>query len=228
MNRIEFDELTYTSYLDSLPGEQAQALEQYVEECRCSGRHEELLQRGLPFVTATHTNAQGRAWQYWPLSAADQMWRFVTCNQHNCRRPALFVGVVDILGDGTLWYDSASAWCYSCMPREAMTPEAERLARHAEWARQQTINECLAAIGEFLRWNDFDQETDDVLTRLMSELPSYMATREQVLSQGILTAEYIDGRVHEPGMKYVVRPDALEMPDATTALSLNCSMPANE
>jgi hypothetical protein len=33
-----------------------------------------------------------------------------------------------------------------------------------------------------------------------------------------------DDHMHAPGMKYVVRPDTLGMPDAATALSLNCSL----
>jgi hypothetical protein len=36
----------------------------------------------------TYLDALNRDWQYWPSSAADQMWREATCNQSDCDRPA--------------------------------------------------------------------------------------------------------------------------------------------
>jgi hypothetical protein len=74
------------------------------------------------------------------------MWPEVLCNQFNCGRSAAFVGVVAVLDDGTPYYDEAAAWCYWCMPRDLMKPEAERMARHAEWARRVTLDECLDVI----------------------------------------------------------------------------------
>jgi hypothetical protein len=182
-------------------------------------------QDNVPVPTPTpadYIDSQGRDWQYWPTAAADQMWREVTCNQFNCFRPAAFVGLADVLGDGTLYFDSASAWCYWCMHREAMTPESERMARHAEWARRQTVEDCIALIR-----NTRDQagETDTVdaaLTRLMSDLRSSTESREEVLSYSILPPEYLDGRPHTPEQLYAVRPvgNSAAVPEDERALEL--------
>jgi hypothetical protein len=72
----------------------------------------------------SHLDAESREWRYWPLTSADQMWLEVVCNQSGCDHLAAFVGVTDVLRDGTLHYDSVSTWCYWCMPREALSPDA--------------------------------------------------------------------------------------------------------
>jgi hypothetical protein len=102
MHNINLDQDSYIHHLDTLPDDQAQGLEQFVQECLHDHRLDRLFERGFPFLTATYTDSQGREWRYWPLSAADQMWRDVICNQ--TPSPATFVGVVDVTGDGTLYY----------------------------------------------------------------------------------------------------------------------------
>jgi hypothetical protein len=171
---------------------------------------------------SSYTDAQGGEWRYWPLSAADRMWRDITCNQFGCNRPAAYVGMVDVTGDGTPYYDSASAWCYWCMPREAMSPEAERIARHAEWARRQTVHDCLALIR---RIRDEAGETDTVdaiLTRLISDIRHVAESREETLAYSILPPEYLDGRMHTSDMRYAVRPvgNSAAVPDDAAALQL--------
>jgi hypothetical protein len=172
-----------------------------------------------------YTDAQGREWQYWPLSAANQMWSEVTCNQYGCNRPAAFVGIVDVLGDGVLYYDSAAAWCYFCMPRELMTPEAECMVRHAEWARRVTVDECIGLINQARDEAGDNQTVESVLTQLIVDIRDTTENREHKLEHSMLPPEYHTGRAHIPGMGYAVRPNS-GIPEDGIALSLSCTSPA--
>jgi hypothetical protein len=72
----------------------------------------------------------------WPLKSEAQMWEQVMC--HVCGRPARWVGLASPFGDGQQYFAEFDAWCYWCFPRNNLTREEQRLARHADWARQQT------------------------------------------------------------------------------------------
>jgi hypothetical protein len=193
------NEQVYSQHPDSMPDEQA---------------------------PTTYLDAQGRDWQYWPPAASDQMWSEATCNQVGCDHPAAFVGLADVTGNRTLCYDSAAAWCYWCMPREVMTPEARSMAMHAEWARRQTVEDCITVIRR-VRDEAGDNDTvDAVLTRLIADLRSATESREQLLARSILTPEYLDGRPHSPGQVYAVRPvgDGDAVPGDAAALYLRTNI----
>jgi hypothetical protein len=153
-----------------------------------------------------YADKYGRNWRYWPFTDADQMWREVTCNQFNCAHPVVFVGLVDIYGDGVHYYDSASAWCYWCMPRDLMTEQEQHMARHAECARRQTVDDCIRVLDDL--WLDA-RETETVdffVARLTTELRHLKKTREEEQSCSMLPPDYHVGRVHTPDIRYIVRP----------------------
>jgi hypothetical protein len=150
------------------------------------------------------------------------MWRDVTCNQYGCERPAAFVGLTDIVGNGTLYLDSAAAWCYWCLPRTAMSPEAESMARHADWARRQTINDCKAVTKRVWGEVPHTDTIENVMDKIISELHRLHEGWEWKLANSMVPEEYWTGRKHTPEQVYAVRPagnnDAA--PEDATALQL--------
>jgi hypothetical protein len=106
-----------------------------------------------------------------------------------------------------------------------MTPEAERMARHAEWARRQTVEGCIALVS---RTRDEVGDTcavDAVLTRLISDLRHLAESREAMRAGSILPAEYWGRRPHTPEQVYAVRPVGIvaAVPDDGAALDLSCA-----
>jgi len=130
--------------------------------------------------TLSYVDKRKHSWPYWPLSAADQMWREVKCNQSFCNRPATFVGVCDIHGDGIEYFDGAAAWCYWCMPRELMNPEAQRAAKIADWARQETAVECIALVEE--AQSGIPSTAEDALTDVYSAIRYVTESRESMMA----------------------------------------------
>ncbi len=86
----------------------------------------------------------GAIWFCWRQTSEAQMWEQVKCNK--CRRRARWVGLASPFGDGEQYFSESDAWCYWCFPRHHLTEEQQRLTRHAEWARQETLDECLEII----------------------------------------------------------------------------------
>lgn len=80
-------------------------------------------------------------WDSWPLSAEAQMWLQARC--HRCGNPAHWVGTGTPFDDGQQHYVASDAWCYWCFPSELLTEEDLRVRRHAEWARQETVNQIV-------------------------------------------------------------------------------------
>jgi len=89
---------------------------------------------------------------------------------HACGRPARWVGLASPFGDGQQYFAEFDAWCYWCFPRHSLTEEEQRLARHAEWARQQTMEECLRLIQRFDAETDDARKADAALSRLANEV----------------------------------------------------------
>ncbi len=80
----------------------------------------------------------------WPLAFEAQMWEQARCRE--CNQLARWIGIASPFGDGERYFMAADAWCYWCFPRENFTAEELQLARHAEWARKQTVDEILGII----------------------------------------------------------------------------------
>lgn len=154
-----------------------------------------------------YTDPLGRIWQYWPSSAARKIWREARCNQFECGRPARFVGVVDVFGDGREYFDGAAAWCYWGMPREAMSPEAERMARHAEWARRVTVDECVDIIKRARYEAPEGSTLESVLARLIDNIRPVAESRESRLADSILPDEVDAGRELRAVVRYEERPE---------------------
>jgi hypothetical protein len=148
----------------------------------------------------------GREWQYWPLIEAEQMWRQARCNQCYCERPAMFVGVVDIFCDGTEYFDGAAAWCYWCMPSEALTPEARRMRQHAEWARRATAQECLEIVKQAWYSADWPSEFDTVLCRVKASIANVATSRETLMADPTVEPDIYAGRDNKAIWWYAERP----------------------
>lgn len=65
---------------------------------RVCEQHQSTLTEDQP--PTSYTDSHGRDGQYWPLTAAAQMWGEALCNQPGCDHPAAIVGLTDVLSDG--------------------------------------------------------------------------------------------------------------------------------
>jgi hypothetical protein len=153
--------------LQSLPVHESASLVQGDEQCE--------------FAIRFYVDAEGRQWACWPMSMAQQMWRDVMCSQDHCNRPAMWVGLVNLLGDGTLYYNSAAAWCYWCMPGNLLTAEAQNIRLYAEWARQITLDECVAILHRAWLDADVNDAVDSVLTQLIDTIRHSAESPESIV-----------------------------------------------
>jgi hypothetical protein len=123
------------------------------------------------------TDQEGRIWSCLPLGCEHQMFEIVNC--HGCGRPAKWIGVGCPFGDGREYLLESEAWCYWCLPRELFNEEELRLARQAEWARKQTVDEVAEIVLNARSWDD--DKLDEFLLDLSRTIRAVAVTREEQL-----------------------------------------------
>ena len=119
----------------------------------------------------------GGLWLCWPVASEPQMWEQAMC--HACGRPARWVGLASPFGDGQQYFAEFDSWCYWCFPRHNLTGEAQRLACHADWARQQTVEECIRLIDRFRVETDDAGKADAALSRLANEVRHALTPKDK-------------------------------------------------
>jgi hypothetical protein len=106
-----------------------------------------------------------------------------------------------------------------------MSPEAERMALHAEWARRTTVQECIDVVNRVWAETEDSETIDSFVTRLAADLRHVAADRESTRAYSVVSEEYWGGRPHTPEQVYAARPagnrDAV--PDDAAALDLSCA-----
>ena len=111
------------------------------------------------------------------------MWEQVMC--HVCGRPARWVRLASPFGDGQQYFAEFDAWCYWCFPRHNLTGEEQRLARHADWARQQTTEECLQLIKRFYCETDDVGRANAALSRLANEVRHVLTSKDDTVVSAV-------------------------------------------
>ena len=120
-------------------------------------------------------------WACWPVENEPLMWQQARC--HVCRRArAHWVGVGDPFNDGEQYFLESAAWCYWCLPREHFTDEELRLVRHAEWAREQTVDEIIEMIGD-AHIQTHDNTVESALSDLADQIRGATDGRETKLQK---------------------------------------------
>jgi len=126
------------------------------------------------------TDEEGRIWVCLPVGCEHQMFSIVNC-RGGCGRPAHWIGIGSPFGDGQEYLLESEAWCFWCLPRHLFDEEELRLARQAEWARKQTVDE----VAEMIRDASFgldNKEVQSVLLDLARTVRALAVTREEQLA----------------------------------------------
>ena len=125
----------------------------------------------------------------WPLSYEAQMWQQAQCRE--CNHPAQWIGIGSPFGDGEQYFLGSAAWCYWCFPRENFAGEELQLVRHADWARQQTVNEILKLIRDVRLWTG-DNTVESALSDLADQIRGATESRETKLQQRAVWDRFAD------------------------------------
>jgi hypothetical protein len=120
----------------------------------------------------------------------------------------MWVGLVNLLGDSTLYYSSAAAWCYWCMPADLLRPEVQDMRRYAEWIRQITLDECVAIVHRAWLDADVNDAVDSVLSRLIDHI-RYAAERRESIVDSIWLPQPDTDRDHPAVLQYEERPSGV-------------------